>query len=175
MPKSGRADIGRRRRQIHVAGEAFDQQRFDPTEQVRLTFDYSATHRDPPGRGCAHQHVAQLCDRPGDRIPKRVRDGQSGNIFVTEAGLDRAARSEPFDAIAVERTGPRPIVAGKPRHADVSKLAMGEAAGRPTVDDQADADPGADGDISEIVKAPAGAPQHLGKGGAVDVGVKRSW
>src|SRR5689334_16777778 len=65
-----------------------------------------------------------------------------------------------------------PIVAGKTSDTNVPKLTMGKAARRLSVDDQAHADPRADGHVSEIVEAFSRAPPHLGECGAIDVGVE---
>src|SRR4051812_8955099 len=54
----------------------------------------------------------------------------------------------------------------------MAELAMAEAAGRLAIDDEPDADPRADGDVSEIVEALARTPAHLGERGAVDVCVE---
>src|SRR5436190_693741 len=64
------------------------------------------------------------------------------------------------------------VVAGQARDANVAELAMGEAARRLAVDDQPHADPGPDRDVGEILHALPGTPAHLGKRGAVDVGVQ---
>ena len=108
--------------------------------------------------------------------PTESHTGSSAASSVTpspDARLERRPRGQALDAIAVKRAGAGKTVAGKPRDADMSKLAMAEAARRLAVDDQPDADAGADGDIGEVVEPPARAPAHLGQSRAVDVGVER--
>src|SRR5439155_21253243 len=92
---------------------------------------------------------------------------------LADARLERRARSEALDAIAVEWAGTGEVIARKPRDADMAELAMGEAARRLAVDDEADANSGADSDVGEILHPLPRAPAHLGEGGAVDVGVER--
>src|SRR3954470_68450 len=64
------------------------------------------------------------------------------------------------------------LVAGEPRHSDVTQLAMGETAHRPTVGDEPNADTRADGHVGEVIKALAGSPAHFREGSAVDVCVE---
>src|SRR4051794_23456510 len=50
---------------------------------------------------------------------------------------------------------------------------MGEAAHRQTVGNEADADAGSNGHVSEVVEAAARAPSHFSECSAVDVGIER--
>ncbi len=54
----------------------------------------------------------------------------------------------------------------------MTDLAVAETARRLAMDDQPDPDPGADGDISEIVETAAAAPPDFRERGAIDVGVE---
>src|SRR3546814_14694075 len=72
--------------------------------------------------------------------------------------------SEALDAIVVKAADAWRIVAGQARDADVADLAVAEAARRAAVNDQADADPGADGDIGEIAEpVPRSEERRVGK------------
>src|SRR5206468_5419172 len=96
-----------------------------------------------------------------------------GLSFGAEPGLERGPGCEPFDAVPMKAAGAGPLVTGQPDRPDVPKLAMGEAACRLAVHDQADADTRPDSDVGKFVEAAPAAPPHLRQRRAVHVSIDR--
>src|SRR3546814_10907864 len=89
--------------------------------------------------------------------------------------LQRRARREPLDAVVVEAADARCRVVGKARDEDMADLAVAESARRLAMDDQPDADAGADGHLSEIIEAASAAPSVFGQRRPLDSGVETYW
>src|ERR1700679_3792301 len=85
---------------------------------------------------------------------------------------DGRAGCEPFDAIPMEGTRPRPSIARASRHADVPELWMKKSMYESAVHVQTDAHAGSDSHIREILESSSRAPPALGEGRSVHVGVE---
>ena len=127
-------------------------------------------------RGAAAQTMAwhSCAMRPGDRIPDRiVRPRVSSTRSPRPA--PRATDRRPGLRRNRRETGRSPAKSSPGSRA--TRIWPSSQWPKPrvgcAVDDQADADAGADGDVSEIVDALPAAPAHLGQRRAVDVGVER--
>ena len=91
---------------------------------------------------------------------------------LASARFDGRARSQAFDAIAMERTHAREAVARPARHADVPELGVVHAEYRPAAHDAADADTRAYGHVGKVSQALRRAPSSFGQCRTIDVGIE---
>ena len=174
-PEPGRNDVvvdrTRERVQIQVAVQAREQLAGAGARAARPGLDHAAAHQDAPGRGREHQGVQQLRQRVRRQCPTPGRAAESDVPACRRVPRSPRPRRAPRRSRR-GRAGSAPVVARIARDANVAELGMAEAVHQPPAGDQSDADPGADGDVGEILEAPGRAPAPLGERRAVHVGIE---
>src|SRR5690349_6577924 len=153
--------------QPHIFTKGLDQHPLDAGEQMLLPLHHSAADCDGAGRSIADDHMAELRERPGDRIPNGVVRPDLVHVSRADTRLDRRTRRQPFDARPMKRACTAPGLASALRHPHMPELRMKKAARRLPVDDKANAHARSDRDVGEVAHLASRAPLHLGNGGAI--------